>query len=531
VKLRGTHCPARLRLAALFTVTAMAFAAPQQEPAKPAESSEQSLQPAAHELFVTVGKSLIVNSAAAIERISVGYNDVAEATAIGLHEVLVNGKAPGETSLIVWQRDGIKVFFDVTVRPNTSDAKAKLQAIRREMKKQLPGQNIELNVENGAVFLSGTVQDVTSAQRAEAIAATLGKTVNLLYVAVPPSDAQVLLNVKFALIDRIASSQLGINLLSTGAANTVGTITTGQFSPPTVQPATPNNPLKLTLTDALNIFLFRPDLNLGATIKALELQSVFEILAEPNILANDGKQASFLAGGEFPYPILQGGGGGLGTVTIAFRQFGVRLNFVPHLTPRGTIKLEVAPEVSALDYTNGLNFEGFTIPALTVRRVHTEIELRPGQSFAIAGLLDRRLTETMQRVPVLSSIPVFGNLFKSRLKEKDNSELLVIATPELVRPIPAGQPLPSLSFPKQLPDPISKTVRTPGLETTGPVPDTPRASMPLEDLLQSLKAPAVTLGAGSGQSDSVSPGIQSMPGTSQQPTGSAAPADTKPPGS
>lgn len=535
--------PAKRRFVALSAAAVLGFAvlspiaagqaatqqppapAPQQEPARPVESAEQG-QTSAHELFVTVGKSLIVNSAAAIERISVGYNDVAEATAVGLHEVLVNGKAPGETSLIIWQRDSNKVFFDLTVRPNTSDAKARLQAVRREMKKQLPGQNVDLSVENGNVFLSGTVQDVTSAQRAQAIAGTLGKTVNLLYVAVPPTDAQVLLNIKFCIVDRSVSSQLGLNLISTGAANSIGTVSTQQFSPPSLQ-TDANGTSTLTLTDALNIFLLRRDLNLGATIRALQTKSFFEVIAEPNVLAIDGKLASFLAGGEFPYPTLQGGGGGLGAVTIQFREFGVRLNFVPTVTPRGTIHLELAPEVSALDFTSGLVFQGFRIPALTVRRVHTEIELEAGQSFAIGGLLDRRTTETFNKIPGIGDIPILGKLFQSRSLQKDNSELLMIATPELVRPIPAGQKLPDLKYPKALPEPISETpTRTPGLAVTGPVPVTPPSpSMPLEDLLQALKGPAIRLQGpeGAGLPDTSTPFEQFLPAPIQNQAPGVAP--------
>ncbi len=205
-----------------------------------------------------------------------------------------------------------------------------------------------------------------------------------------------------------------------------------------------------TLSDALNIFLFRPDLNLLATIKALQRKALLEILAEPNVLAINGQQASFLAGGEYPYPILQGGGSGLGTVTIQFREFGVRINFLPTITPRGTIHLQVAPEVSALDFANGLVFQGFTIPALTVRRVNTGVELSAGQSFAIGGLLDRRLTESKQNIPFLSSLPILGKLFQSRSLDRTNTELLVIVTPELVRPIEAGQPLPEVELPKPL---------------------------------------------------------------------------------
>jgi pilus assembly protein CpaC len=162
----------------------------------------------------------------------------------------------------------------------------------------------------------------------------------------------------------------------------------------------------------------------------------------------DGKEASFLAGGEFPYPVVQSSVGGVSNVTIQFREFGIRLNFTPTITPRGTIRLEVAPEVSTLDYVNGLTYQGFNIPGLSVRRVKTEIEVENNQSFAIAGLLDNRVTDLLSKVPGLGDIPLFGKLFQSRATTKNNSELLVVVTPELVQPIPAGDPVPSLPFPK-----------------------------------------------------------------------------------
>jgi pilus assembly protein CpaC len=276
------------------------------------------------------------------------------------------------------------------------------------------------------------------------------------------------------------------------------------------------------------VFLFRPDLNLLATIKALQRKALLEILAEPNVLAINGQQASFLAGGEFPYPILQGGGAGLGTVTIQFREFGVRINFLPTITPRGTIHLQVAPEVSALDFANGLVFQGFTIPALTVRRVSTGVELSPGQSFAIGGLLDRRLTESKQNIPFLSSLPILGKLFQSRSMNRTNSELLVIVTPELVRPIEAGQPLPALELPKPLTGVGADTL--PGNPTIPPSGAKPAASMPVERMLETLKqqqAANSTGGAGaSGLPDSswrprtdmqtpLLPGAGSTPSTPQ----------------
>jgi pilus assembly protein CpaC len=406
----------------------------------------------------------------------------------------------------------------------------RLDTVRRELKKELPEAKINLSFENDTVFLRGTVDDLTSGDRALAIAATLGKTVNLLYVNVPPPEKQILLKVRFASVDRSIMNQLGLNLVSTGATNTIGSVTTGQFSPPNVSSA--GGVTTVTLQNALNIFLFRPDLNLATTIQALESRGLTEILAEPNVLAVNGRLASFLAGGEFPYPILQGGGGGIGTVTIAFREFGVRINFIPTITPRGTIRLDLAPEVSALDFAQGLTFQGFTIPGLSVRRVRTNIELASGQSFAIGGLQDRRLTETANKIPLLGDIPILGKIFRSRSLQKNNTELLVLVTPELVRPIPEGQTPPALNYPKEFMDLNTKQpLRTPGLETTGPVPVTPtREAIPFEQMIQSLKMPRLEAGSNaSGLTDTTFPQPQEL--LFQQPgaTAPTAPAPAVPP--
>jgi pilus assembly protein CpaC len=476
------------------------------------------------ELVLTVGKSLLVNSGANIERIAVGFGDIAEARAIGPREVLLDGKAPGETSLIIWQDGGNKLFFDVVVRPNTVNLRTRIETLRRQIQEQLPGQNIMANFENDSIFLSGTAKDMISVDRAAAIAGAVGKVVNLLYVEIPAPDSQVLLKVQFATVNRNNTSELGMNLISTGATNTIGRVTTGQFSPPALTAPSAGS-TTVSLSDALNFFLFRPDLNLGATIKALETRGLFELLAEPNVLAINGKQASFLAGGEFPYPILQGGGGGIGTVTVAFREFGVRINFLPVITPRGTIRLEVAPEVSALDFTAGLNVQGFTVPGLSTRRVQTEIELEAGQSFAIGGLLDRRLTETIEKVPLLSSIPVLGKLFQSKSVNKQNNELLVIVTPEIVRPIPQGQAVPHLDMPVPLPGPVTEH-RTPGLSVTGPAPVMPKESIPVEKLIESLKVQgAMRL---EGKDLSTLPGASAAPSAASMTTPAAASAPAAP---
>jgi pilus assembly protein CpaC len=447
---------------------------------------------ASRELTVTVGKSVLVDSPQTIERIAVSNGDLAEAVAISPHEVMVNGRAPGETSLIIWQQGGNRLFFDLTVLRN----EARIDAIRREMAQEIGADTVTLDVEGDSVFLRGTVPNLTEAQRAVDIAATLGKPVNLLRVNIPGTEQQILLKVRFADVDRSATQQLGLNLFSTGATNTIGSTTTGQFQAPLVNitPTAPgaSNTTTLTLTNALNIFLFRPDLNLGATIAALQARNLLQILAEPNVLAINGRSASFLAGGEFPYPNLQGGGAGLGAVTIQFREFGVRINFTPTITPRGTIRLTVTPEVSSLDFANGLIFQGFTIPALSTRRVSTEIELEDGQTFAIGGLLDNRDTETFNRIPGIGDIPFFGKLFRSRQLTRNNSELLVMVTPEVVRPIPKGMTPPSLNMPGTFlpPNTSSTPPQQPGMDVTGPVPPKapPQPTMPVEELLKSTQA-------------------------------------------
>jgi pilus assembly protein CpaC len=263
----------------------------------------------------------------------------------------------------------------------------------------------------------------------------------------------------------------------------------------------------LGLSNELNIFGFLPGLNVGATLQALETKGVVETLAEPNILAVNGKEASFLAGGEYPYPIAQQASGGAPTITIMFKEYGIRLNFVPTVTPRGTIRLQVAPEVSALDFTNAVEVSGFDVPAITSRKMKTEVELGDGQSFIIGGLLDNEETDTFEKIPFLGDIPVLGKFFQSMSKKKTNTELIVICTTELVAPIPAGEPLPQLKLPEKfLPPNTGIPMNTPDAKNAANTPAPAPASIPIETLIDSMKpeTPMViegstgAFGAGSG---------------------------------
>ncbi len=480
------------------------------------QASGVSSQDAANDLSVVVGRSVLLDCAQPVERISVGLGGLAEATAVSRTEILVNGKAPGETSLIIWEKGGNREFFTITVRPSTSGSNDRLDAIRREFRKELPGQLLKVTADNGSVFLSGTVKDINSSDRAAQIASVGGKVVNLLNVEVPVAEPQILLKVVFASVDRSLSNQLGINIFSTGLGNAIGGVTTGQFSPPAVNmPGASTSTGPATLSNELNLFAFFPGLNLGATIQALETRGLVQVLAEPNVLAENGKQGSFLAGGEYPYPVVQGStGAGTGTsVAIQFKEYGIRLNFIPTITPRGTIHLQVAPEVSSLDFANGVQISGFQVPAIDIRKVKTEIELTEGQSFAIGGLLDNRESESFQKVPFLGSIPILGKFFQSIATTKSNTELIVIVTPEIVQPIPAGKTLPKLNYPQPfLPPNSTGPMHTPDGTTVGASPAAEPVTMPVEKLVESMKAGkplaiegSMGTGGGSGGSSSSGP--------------------------
>ena len=400
------------------------------------------------EIAMTVGKAVILDHPDAITRVSISDPGIADAVAVSTKEVLLNAKSPGVTTLVIWSQSGERNLFTLNVSPN-------LQQMLQQIEKTFPGEKINVMVSNQTVSLTGQASSPEVAEKVGVLVAALGRSV-VNHLSVPVKvDRQIILKVRFAEVQRTAIQQFGMNILSTGALNTPGTLSTQQFSPPRVADVTGQigAPLSgystnFTLGDLLNVFAFRPDLNLGLIIRALQARNMIEILAEPNLIATSGKEAIFLVGGEFPVPVVQGGGNA-GAVTIQFREFGIRLNFLPQVTANDTIKLHVRPEVSSLDFANAVTLAGFTIPALSTRRVETDIELAAGQSFVIAGLLDRRVTENLTRVPGLASIPLLGNIFKSRSITKGNSELLVLVTPEFTAPLAEGGKKPELVYPHE----------------------------------------------------------------------------------
>lgn len=400
------------------------------------------------ELRMTVGKSIALDFASDIRQVSTTDPLVVDPMAVTTRELLLQAKGVGTATVVVWSKTGERRFYSVTVEQN-------LEPLRRLLKETFPEEDIHVQASRDAITLTGRVSSKEVSDRAAALSAGFAKTaINHLQIAPAPVERQIVLRVKFAELNRSAAQAFGVNLLFTGAADTIGRATTGQFPAPNAQQLRAAIPgrsegttSEFTITDALNVFAFRPDLNLAAFIKALQQRGVLQILAEPNLVTTDGKEASFLVGGEFPVPVVQGGAA-VGAVTVTFREFGIRLSFKPLITEHGTIKMAVRPEVSAIDLANAVTLNGFLIPALSTRRMETNIELGRGQSFVIGGLLDDRVTETLQRVPGLANIPLLGNLFRSREERRSRTELVVIVTPEIASPLPPGAEPPLPPFPK-----------------------------------------------------------------------------------
>jgi pilus assembly protein CpaC len=411
------------------------------------QDTSQPVAPAEGEtVHVLVGKSILINVQKPLTRVLSSNPTVVETMAASPTEIVVEGKAPGASSLILWDANGRSQVLDVV-----SDID--IAALRNVIQKTYPKEHLQLEADGGRLLLTGTASTSHIVEDLGKMASVYSKDV-VNSILVPIShDRQVLLEVKFAEVDRAALSQVGVNIFSTGAGNTIGATTTGQFGNFGQQKindafgaGTPHFPFEIkdfTVNQVLNIFLFRPDLHLGTVIQALQAQNVLQILAEPNLMAISGQKATFLAGGEFPFPVVQPSAG-FSSISIIFKPFGVKLDFTGIIQDDNTLRLHVAPEVSALDFTNAVTLPGGgTVPAISTRRAETEIELKDGQSFGIAGLLDQRATAQLSKVPGIGDIPVLGQLFRSRSINKTNNELLVFVTPHIIDPVRVASPPPA----------------------------------------------------------------------------------------
>ena len=437
--------------------TATSQASPATQPAQSttqgpeANAQAPSESEGAAPLRVMVGKSILINTTERIKRVSVTDPGVADPIVVAPTQILVHGRSAGEVSLLIWDELDRSRSFDLRVDVDVS-------AAAEEERRVFPDEQISVTPSRSAIVLSGHVSTEDVAKRAGMIAEAYSKNVVNVLTFGPVGAQEVLLQVKFAEVDRSAALQLGANYFTPGTGHTTGTLSTGQFGGQSISTSSATTTTAggstttstsataptINLTNPLNLFLFRSDIDFGVVVQALQQKSLLQILAEPNLIAVNGKEASFLAGGQFPFPIVQPGQG-FTAVTISFKEFGVKLQFTPVIMPNGNIHLKVAPEVSTLDFANALQISGFTVPALSTRKAETEFELQDGQSFVIAGLLDNRVTDLYNKIPGLGDIPILGNLFKSKNLQKSKSELMVLCTVHRISPNtqnPAGPGFP-----------------------------------------------------------------------------------------
>src|SRR3989442_3009590 len=413
-----------------------------------------------------VGRSTVLRTDRPITRVPLPKPDIADALVTSPNELLVHGKAPGTISLLVWADSGKIKTYDVSVRRDLSD-------LEKQVRELFPGESIAVSSNGSDVVLSGVVSSKYVVEKASSLAAgyveKATNVVNLLRQQEGIASNQILLQVRFAEVSRTALQELGVSFFTgaNGSHGWVGRSATQQFPAPTF-----DDTKGLVFSDFLNLFAFNTKDQIGAVVKALQTKGLFQSLAEPNLVTQNGKEASFLAGGEFPIPVVQGAVLNA-AVTIIFKEFGVRLKFTPTVVGDDLIQLKVAPEVSALDFGNAVSIQGFRVPALTTRRTETEVELRDGQTFAVAGLIDNSVTQTMNKVPGIGDVPVLGLLFKSRAYQKNATELVVMITPHIVRRDSTGvtSNLPGLVQPflpqeRRIPQPPPAFI-TPGRPPTG----------------------------------------------------------------
>lgn len=422
--------PARSAFFAALLFVAVALPAVAQEPASPArlEAVTSGTDVAVN---LTAGRSTVLTTDFDIVRIAVTNPAIADATVVQPREILVDGKSPGTISLIVWGDGGGRVQYDLIVAPAVSQLQQRLNEL-------FPGEDVQVTLNDEALVLSGNVSSTDVMLKMGEIAQSTQsklKVINMLQLPTGMESQQVMLQVRFAEVNRRALTELGVSLFTgaTGYKDWIGRTTTQQFPAPgyedlsrtEVNGEVTDLSGEITFSDFLNLFVLNTKYNVGALVKALQQKGYFQSLAEPNLIAYNGQTASFLAGGEFPVPVVQGLSN---AVTIDWKEFGVRLSFTPTIAG-DTIRLKVRPEVSALDFNNGITLSGFRIPALTSRWAETDVELRDGQSFAIAGLLDNISQDVVQEIPGLAKIPIIGHLFRSKRNSAEQTELMVLITP------------------------------------------------------------------------------------------------------
>lgn len=381
-------------------------------------------------LHIPVGQSTLLHSEARIRRMYIGNPAILQSFAASPEQVVVTAKAAGLTSLVLWDTLGHTRMYTVSADIDPTE-------LRNALDSEFPGNNIHLTANQDLITLTGSVPTKEMSDAAAKLAGVYAKQVANSLRIDPVHGKQVQLKLQILEIDRSKLQQFGVNIFKP-MGNTVGGITTGQF--PSTLTTTTGALQTVTASNPLNLFLYNFKLNAGVTVQDLEQKNVLQILAEPTLTTMSGEEAHFLSGGEFPFPMVQGGTGNSTAISIEFRPYGVKMDFTPVVNSDGTINLKVVPEVSTLDYTNAVTISGYTIPAISTRRAETDVELRNGETFALSGLLDHRTTEVMSKIPGIGDLPILGPLFRSKSQQRSVLELVVLVTASVVDPLATPPP-------------------------------------------------------------------------------------------
>jgi pilus assembly protein CpaC len=378
-------------------------------------------------ISISRGSTAILSRPDSVTRLDIGDTSIADVNINPPNQVLVYARGVGSTSLIIWGRTGPPRLYTIEVI-------ADVASLQRQVDELFPGAGLSVTSTGTSVVLSGEVRDPAVIRKALELAETQG--IPVVNHVDAPAPEQILLHVEFAEVSSSMLKEVGGDLMRI-------------LNPLDLGDAIDEGNLQIeTLSDGFVSLLIEGDgARLDAVIRALKTTGEYRSLAEPNLVTREGEEASFLAGGEFPFPSIQGGQAGSGAVTIQWREFGIRLNFTPTVTNSGNIRLKVAPEVSSLDFANGLTFQGYQIPALLSRKVNTDVELRPGQTLAIGGLMDNTMLTDVQKIPLLGDIPILGFFFRKEKERQNRTELLVLVTPHIldadnlpVQALPGGDP-------------------------------------------------------------------------------------------
>jgi pilus assembly protein CpaC len=393
----------------------------------------------ANTLHITVGQTIVLTSGAALKRVYIGDPKIIHSFSSGQHEVLITSKVAGLSSLVVWDMEGKHRLYTIS-----SDLD--LTSLHGALNDAFPQGDLHADASQGRIILKGTVASADESAEAAKLAATYSKDIVNDIRIVPTHGKQVQLKLRIVEVDRTRLEQFGFNFLSGG--NNASGATTQQFGSTSYAPVTTGG-LQATISDPLSLFFFSSAHNVGVTVKDLEQKQILQVLAEPTLTTISGQEARFLSGGEFPFPVVEGGIGSTTAITIQFRPYGVKVNFTPTVNADNTIHLKVSPEVSALDYTNAVTISGFTIPALSTRRADTDVEIRNGESFVVSGLLDHRTTDSLSKVPGIADVPILGQLFRSKNVNHSVVELVIVVTATIVDPLKGPAPVnePKLALP------------------------------------------------------------------------------------